>query len=178
MCVIIIKPAGHSLPAKKDLKAAYDHNPDGCGFASPSMSHHCLGFKEFWQHLRLVPKSEPCIIHLRWATHGTVKESNCHPFYDEGTHTWFAHNGILPFHPKGDVTDSEYAFRRILAPSLRRHHIYSSEFAEVVHRIIGGSRFAFLQDGSLRAFGQYYEYKGCYYSNLRHLSTRWWCKAS
>lgn len=176
MCVIIIKTKEAKMPSKKDLKLAFQRNPDGCGFASESMNYHCLKFEDFWQHIKLVPKNEACIIHFRWATHGSVKVSNCHPFYDQDTNTWFAHNGILAFNPKGDITDSEYAFRRILAPALKNHDIYSREFEAKVKRIIGGSRFAFLQDGNLRAFGQYYEYKGCYYSNLRHLQAPWWCK--
>ena len=177
MCVIIIKTAGHNLPAKKDLKKAYQCNPDGCGFASQSRNFHSLDFDEFYAQLRLVPREEACIIHFRWATHGSVRADNCHPFYDKATNTWFAHNGVLPFRPKGDLTDSEFAFRQFLAPSLRVHDIYSREFADTVHSIIGGSKFAFLQDGNLRAFGHYVEYKGCYYSNLRHLDT-WWHKAS
>lgn len=175
MCVIIIKTAGHKLPKKSELKAAYKRNPDGCGFVSESMSYKSLDFEDFYQHIKDVPKDENCIIHFRWATQGSVSEDNCHPFYDQETNTWFAHNGCLPYHPKEDITDSEFAFRKKLVPSLKVNGLYSQAFARDVNNIIGGSKFAFMQNGQLKCFGRFIEYGGCYYSNLHHLSTPLWC---
>ena len=176
MCVIIIKPRGAKLPTKKELKMAFARNHDGCGFVSERDTYKSLHFEDFWRRVKNVGKDENCIIHFRWATHGSVCLSNCHPFRDSKTHTFFAHNGILAVRPKGDMTDSETAFRKYLAPALSHHDIYSPAFASLVNQIIGSSKFAFMQDGELRVFGDFYKYGGCYYSNLHHLRTpyyRW-----
>lgn len=174
MCVICIKPAGQALPPKSELQKMFNQNSDGCGFVSESRHYKGLDFERFYDQLRRVPVSENCIIHFRWATHGSVSRKNCHPFYDQTTDTWFAHNGVLPIEPVGDRTDSEQAFRSILVPALHIYNIYSRGFKRAVETVIGSSRFAFLQHGQLKTFGTFYAHNGCYYSNLRHLQTRFW----
>lgn len=49
-------------------------------------------------------------MHFRFATHGSVRNRNCHPFRDGDL--FFAHNGVLPYPSVGDRTDSEFAFLR------------------------------------------------------------------
>ena len=169
MCVIIIKTAGNRLPSKRELRMAYNRNHDGCGFVSESDHYKSLDFEDFYARLKKVPKDEHCIIHFRWATHGEVSIENCHPFYDKKSDTWFMHNGILAITPYKGKTDSETAFRKLLAPAIRRYGLYSRELQAAVHEIIGSSKFAFMQGGNLKAFGHFIEYKGCYYSNLYHL---------
>ena len=170
MCVIIIKTKGHALPSKKELKAAYLRNHDGCGFVSETRHYKSLDFEDFYNHLRVVPKGENVIIHFRWATHGSVSLANCHPFYDKKSGTWFAHNGILRVIPFRGKTDSETAFRRYLAPTISKWGLYSPQMKTIVSNIIDGSKFAFMKDGQLRVFGNFIEYGGCFYSNLHHLS--------
>ena len=169
MCVICVKSAGHALPTKALLRAMYNHNQDGCGFVSKSLSYHSMDFEDFYSVLQKVPKKEACIIHFRWATHGSVNISNCHPFHDDDTGVWFAHNGVLPIRPKKDMTDSETAFRNVLIPVIKRYGYMSDKLSATACRIIGGSRFAFMKDGRVRLFGQFYKYGGCLYSNLRFL---------
>lgn len=169
MCVIIIKTAGHNLPSKKELKMAYQRNHDGCGFVSEHDHYKSLDFEDFYQRLKKVKKDENCIIHFRWATHGKVSLANCHPFYDKKSRTWFMHNGILAITPYKGKTDSETAFRKYLAPVIRRYGLYSKELQTVAGNIIDSSKFAFMQDGQIKTFGRFIEYNGCYYSNLYHL---------
>ena len=88
MCVICVKPAGRALPTKAELKAMFVQNHDGCGFACKSFSYHSMDFEDFYESLCRVPKKEPCIIHFRWATHGSVGLGNCHPFHDDETGVW------------------------------------------------------------------------------------------
>ena len=169
MCVICISPAGKSLPTKKELKAMFQRNHDGCGFVSESDHYKSLDFEDFYARLKKVPKNENCIIHFRWATHGEVNLENCHPFYDKKSGTWFMHNGILNITPYKGKTDSETAFKKYLAPCIRKHGLYSKELQTAAHNIIDSSKFAFMQDGHIKAFGRFIEYGGCFYSNLNHL---------
>lgn len=167
MCIIITKPAGVEMPEKEILMLCAIHNRDGCGFATPGKVYHNLNYNTFQRELDKVSKDEPCIIHFRWATHGSVKKANCHPFYDRSTGIAFAHNGVLGIKPMGDMTDSETAFRTRLLPVIKQYGLDSRALAAEVRSIIGYSKFAFLDsDGKLRMFGPYHLMNGCYYSNL------------
>lgn len=173
MCVIIVKPEGVKMPDNDIIAAAYEANPDGCGFVSPTASYKGLSFRAFKNTLSRVGTNEPCIIHFRLATHGSVKKANCHPF-NRGD-VWFAHNGILDIRPKGDMTDSETAFDRIIYPAIVRHGYGSRGMDMAVAAVIGYSRFAFMQGDDVRIYGDFAEMDGCYYSNLRFLPyVGWW----
>lgn len=112
----------------------------------------------------------PLVIHFRYATHGSVRRANCHPFRDGAAGVSFAHNGVLPVIPRGDKTDSETAFRRLLSPVIRLHGLGSPDLAAAVDEIIGGSRFAFLSDDArILTFGQFCGSGGCLYSNPNFL---------
>lgn len=166
MCVIIYKPAGINLPSAMTLEAAYRANPHGCGFASPSLSYKGLDFTNFKRRLAAVPDSEPCIIHLRLATHGSIKRLNCHPFKRGGI--VFAHNGILDIEPVGDRTDSETAFLKYIYPAIRVNGWGSVEADRVIHQLISSSKFALMYHDDVRLYGSFImQADGCYYSNLR-----------
>ena len=169
MCVICIKNRGVEMPTDDILKLMYMANREGCGFCTPTLSYKGLSFDSFMKKIRQVKRDEPCLIHFRLATHGSVKTSNCHPFYDRQTNTFFMHNGVLGISAKKDMTDSETAFREYFLPVIRTYGLYSRELKETVSKIIGGSRFAFMQDGDLRVFGDFQEYRGLYFSNLRFM---------
>ena len=166
MCVICVKPKGAQMPSNEIIRAMYQTNSDGCGFCTPTKSYKGLSLASFMREIRRVSVDEPCIMHFRWATHGSVRQSNCHPFYDDGARTWFAHNGVLDILPIGDKTDSETAFRYVFAPLIRSYGLHSKELREAVRDMIGGSRFAFMQGEEVVMYGNYYKRFGCYYSNL------------
>lgn len=168
MCVLIVKPAGVDIPSKEIIEAAHKANPHGCGLASPSVHYKGLNFKEFKKHLNAVSKYEPCIIHFRFATHGSICDKNCHPFKQDDT--WFAHNGILDIEPEGDMTDSETAFKNIIYPTIEAHGIDSLEVEDAIDSVIGYSKFAILHDDELYLWGDFLDSDdGCFYSNLRFL---------
>lgn len=168
MCVIIYVPAGAKLPSYEELKAAHKNHPHGCGFACKSMHYKGMSFERFFERLQFTPLDEDLIIHFRYATHGSIGVKNCHPFKFKGM--WFAHNGILSIKPREDMTDSETAFRDILAPAAIEYGLDSKEFAEIESEVRGHSKFAFIgKDGKGRLFGDFTMYNGRYYSNTRHL---------
>lgn len=175
MCLLIFKPKGRAIPSETVLRAAAKANPDGFGFATPNKYMRSLDFETFYKHLKSVKDDEPCIIHARWATHGSVKKSNCHPFRKDGVS--FAHNGVLRIDPIGDKTDSETAFLLYILPAVKHYGLYSREVSEIVSRIIGTSKFALIdENGDSKLFGNFTRLEdGNFYSNLRwqyHLDYR------
>ena len=149
----------------------YRANSHGCGFCTPTKYYRGLSFDAFMQKIRQVRIDEPCIIHFRLATHGSVKRNNCHPFYDAGTGTYFAHNGILNVMPYKDTTDSETAFRSLFVPQIRQHGLQSDELAYSVQQVRAntGSKFAFMQGEDVLLFGEFQTYEGCLCSNMRFI---------
>ncbi|MBD5242068.1 MAG: hypothetical protein HDS59_08330 [Barnesiella sp.] len=166
MCVIIYKPAGVKMPSIEILNAAYRANPHGCGFSSSSKTFKSLDYSKLLRQLSQVADSEPCIIHFRLATHGSVKQSNCHPFKRGGI--TFAHNGVLGIAPVGDKTDSETAFIKYIYPAIKRYGWDSCEVDSLINHLIGFSKFAIMYHGEVKLYGNYLlQPDGCYYSNLR-----------
>lgn len=164
MCVIIAVPADAKLPSKTELMAAHTANPHGCGFiSSKGKKYKGLDFETFYNELRKVDADESVIIHFRYATHGSVRPGNCHPFLNDGV--GFAHNGVLNIAAEKDKTDSQTAFDNLLMPVIRQYGVGSPELKSAVDCIIGGSRFAFMADGKITLYGHYTEVNGRYYSN-------------
>lgn len=167
MCLLIFKPKEKKIPTFATLKAAAEANPDGFGFATPTRYMRTLNFDKFYEEIQKVPDSEPCIIHLRFATHGSIKTSNCHPFKRNGV--TFAHNGILNIEPLPDKTDSETAFILRIFPAVERYGLFSRETSRAVNSIIGSSKFAIMDStGATKLFGDFTRLEdGNFYSNLR-----------
>lgn len=174
MCVIIVKKKGVEMPSERELRLAYEYNPHGCGFVSSNgLYWRGMDFEEFLRRVGGVSKEDACIIHFRIATHGSIGPKNCHPFRGElnGEPVYFAHNGVLPIRPKGDVTDSEAEFRDVLLPAMGTFGYRSSEFSRLVARVIHTSKFAFMYRGEARVFGRWFrDSDGLLWSNLNHRS--------
>ncbi len=180
MCVICYIPQGVETPPYKVIKAMRIANPHGMGFCTPSQYRKSVAnFEVFVRCLKRRSINEPCLIHFRLATHGSIKQENCHPFHDRKTGVYFAHNGILDIKPANDKTDSETAFRKRFLPIIKKYGFESEELEAEVNRIIGGSKFVFMQIAktetkyeedisvNVKMFGQFEEWLGCYFSNLR-----------
>lgn len=166
MCIIITKPAGVRVPPMAIIARCAALNPHGFGFATKDRIYKTLSFEDFKREIKTIRKDETAILHFRYATHGSIKASNCHPFRDDKTGVSFAHNGILDITPIGDMTDSETAFRTRIVPAIKEYGFDSDEFIKANHDIIGGSRFAYIdKDGDYRLYGAFTHYKGCWYSN-------------
>ena len=167
MCVICVINKGVPTPPDNVIRAMHRCNPDGTGIVTPTDHYKGMSVELLLRHLHKRNIDEPCLMHFRLATHGSIKKANCHPFHDDASGTWFMHNGILGISPTGDMTDSETAFREILAPEIQAHGLRSDNVRYAVRNIIGGSRFAFLQGSDVQLYGQYERWNGCLFSNLR-----------
>ena len=171
MCVISYIPANVPTPGNNIIRAMYLTNPHGIGFCTPTAYYRGLNYQAFLRALKRRKIGEPCIMHFRLATHGSIRRGNCHPFHDGETGVYFAHNGVLSVTPTGDRTDSETAFRGNFMPVIRRFGLQSSHVDDVAFWLAGtnGSKFAFMQGSNVRLFGDFTLYDGVYYSNLRFL---------
>ena len=154
------------MPSEEVLTACNRANPHGFGFVSETDFYKGFDFNQLLDRLSRVPDNENCIIHFRLATHGSVRRSNCHPF-NHGD-VYFAHNGILDIRPYKDKTDSQTAFEKYIYPCIETYGLESDELRYTVSRIIGGSKFAIMQGGDIRLFGDFTRRDdGCLYSNRR-----------
>lgn len=165
MCCIVYKPKGIEMPNVSVLNRIKSINHDGYGFVSSRHHFKTLDYGAFLAHLSKVTTDEECLIHLRYATHGSVCRQNCHPFKRDNV--WFMHNGVLPIVPVKNHTDSETAFILKIYPVIKKYSFDSIQTDKAIMSIIGSSRFAFMHDGEVRLYGDYKEIGGIYYSNLR-----------
>jgi predicted glutamine amidotransferase len=98
MCVVIVKPAGRSIP-EHYINNAWQSNSDGGGFAYVKdgkvvIEKGLMTLKEFKAALEtalLKNKKSVFLIHLRTRTQGAKSEENTQPFQIKGAA--FAHNG-------------------------------------------------------------------------------------
>lgn len=165
MCVIICVPKGVELPPIEVLQAAFKRNPDGCGFVSATRHYKSLHFRAFYRHLIKRDINENVIIHFRYATHGSVRLGNCHPFYRG--RCWFMHNGVLPIASENDKTDSQICFNRYIYPKIKKYGYGSTEhLEEMKYWTSRGSKFAMMHNGEMIMSGNFILKNGCYFSNL------------
>lgn len=166
MCIIIYKPHGVNIPNADFLYSAARMNHDGFGFCTPEKLYKTISIDYFLQKIKSIKKSEPCLIHFRLAMHGSIKQSNCHPF--KRGDLKFCHNGILDIATDDDKTDSETAFE-YMAPIIHEYGFGSPEMDCIVNKIIGVSRFAFMKGNEVLLYGHWCAYNGLILSNTNIL---------
>lgn len=163
MCVIIFKPAGKPMPDMSILDACATCNPHGYGFVSHKRHYKTMDYEDFLTELSKVKDNENCLIHMRIATHGSVGTKNCHPFIKGSVA--FMHNGTLSIPVSNDMTDSETAFTKYIYPAIRKHGFLSTEVSNVIRNIRETSRFALMQNGIVRMFGDFKQIGDYWFSN-------------
>lgn len=172
MCCILYIPSGVKTPPITTLKAIHRANPHGIGFVDADGNNlKTLDLSCFLQAVKQRHTDAACIIHFRLATHGSISEKNCHPFYDEAHNVWFAHNGVLPIPSHDDMTDSEIFFREGFLDALDSSRIgfHDPDLWRYVEQVRGSSRFIFMRGDIIRMLGQWHERQGVFYSNLNWL---------
>lgn len=176
MCIIAIKDAGVQFPTLDTVETMCDNNPDGFAVVwhkagdKHSRVYRTMDRDKFLKRYKMIIrnhdyKTTTMYIHARIATHGSLKQSNCHGFVDHNTRLCFAHNGILGIKNRDDLTDSETFFRDYFIPVYRHGGWFEAE--KLIKDTIGYSKFVFMDgDGHLRKFGNYIrDNAGVLYSN-------------
>lgn len=100
MCVIVVKPQGVAIRTEV-LKAAWDNNADGAGFAYTENGKVVVekgfmrweDFEQAWDVFQAKPVSRTSnvLIHFRIRSQGAISPENTHPFPVKGG--VMAHNG-------------------------------------------------------------------------------------
>jgi hypothetical protein len=175
MCCILYIAAGVDTPTIATLESVYLFNRHGIGFAdADGNSCKTLSFRRFTKEIQKRHRDAACIIHFRLATHGSISEKNCHPFYDEAHNVWFAHNGVLPIRSHDDMTDSEIFFREGFIPALNDCGDYSApELWQYVENERCGTRFIFMHGNDIKMLGNWHELDGVFYSNMNWAGYRY-----
>lgn len=176
MCIIAIKQKGVQFPDIDIVETMCDNNPDGFAVVwhsnrdRYSRVYRTMDRDKFLKRYKMIVrhhdyKTTSLYLHARIATHGSLKQSNCHGFVDNATRLCFAHNGILSIPNRDDLTDSETFFRDYFIPTFRHGGWHEAE--RLIRDKIGYSKFVFMDgDGHLKYFGNYIkDSTGILYSN-------------
>ncbi len=177
MCILIAKAAAVRKMTTEEIRNSATSNPDGFGMAyvvgdGKIHVHKTFNVDEIIKLNDELPEWASIIYHFRIATHGSVNLANCHPFLDKERGVVFGHNGILHIKNFGDMTDSETAFRYLLAPNIQEQNIMqNAELDIAVDAIIDSSKFALMNTkGEVKTYGQFIDEDGLLFSNTTYKS--------
>lgn len=183
MCVAIYKPDSIPTPDLKTLKACWNANPDGAGFAmykNGSIEIHkgFMKWKDFekaYKKYGLSTFSGPLLLHFRIATHGNICKGNTHPFpisnLKEELQTvdsvlkesaCLIHNGILPITPSDKaISDSMELCKR-----LSRFDSVTQALG-LLNEFLGSNKIAIMDRyGRVTIWGDWIDVGGVWFSNL------------
>jgi hypothetical protein len=173
MCLIVHKPAGRAFNLDLITQAA-SVNRDGFGLMWPEdgklQTVKILDMTQLRHTVELFNK-RPEIeagLHLRYATHGTISNDNCHPFSRNGF--GLMHNGIISHvKTKGDESDTRAFCRAYAWPMLRRHGINVDTVYQLASLHGPGNRLLVADSaGNFARTGDWTEVEGCQYSNTSY----------
>jgi hypothetical protein len=185
-CIIVSKPAGIPLPSIETLQNCWKRNSHGAGYAvaKDGAVHIRKGFMT-WESFANIDFAEltpfACILHFRYATHGSQSPGNCHPFPVTGnlrsktrtTDVAIAHNGVI--HgvaiTKPDYSDTMSYIEQSIAPYWKRckkrgSYMYSMKASKRTLLDETNSKWAFLYpNGSIINVGRGIKEHGLWFSN-------------
>lgn len=178
MCIAIYKPKDVELPSKEILKICFSNNPHGAGFVTdiigsyPGISTYkgYFTFDEFYEKfINNVKKEHVCLIHFRFATHGSKNIENCHPFvfykydfndkYGEHPATFSAliHNGVVNNGLKNQKHSDTFWLTKQIECGKK---INNETFKDTNNKVA-----IINSDKSIELFGSWIEDNGIFYSN-------------
>ena len=176
MCLAIHKPKGKTIP-EHYLMEGMANNKDGAGFCyfdgyKVVIEKGFFTWKEFIKAYNKIKQYE-CLIHFRWATHGSICQANCHPF-ESFDGSAVIHNGILSIKAIGDLTDTQTFVDFILTPILEQGvKPESPAFHYLMEQSINTSKvLIMLKTGKVIIYNERlgHEEKGVWYSNSTYKS--------
>lgn len=182
MCVIIKVEPKKTLP-KELLKNCYDNNPDGYGMMiaeNDGLFFHkdVKDFDDFWKMWRSFDRDKPRAIHFRRKTHGLLNQENCHPFFPEGGHVGFMHNGVINVPETHKDMNDTYNFMKLkIEPWITRFPEIVEEdfFYKMLEEQTSSSKLLFLtRSGNyhLTNLSMWHTAHGCMFSNKHSLDRR------
>lgn len=189
MCILIYVPKNVALPDDEKLYSCFDSNPDGIGISWNNGVQTFLkkGFMEIEHFLLYLDQKRDelidcdVLIHFRYATHGSVNASNCHPFVVsdrigdlkrkryQGKDLILAHNGIIhgkeyTRKTKNDLSDTMIFTKRL--------HCLGLDNAEIKHILLSG-KFCLMYPDHVDRYGSFIEDDGVFYSNDSYKRNLW-----
>lgn len=165
MCVIIHKPEGVEV-TPKDIKGAFETNPDGFGVMFYDKAQdRIIGKKGVFKNIKKIMavfntlRETEAIYHFRIKTHGSICNEQCHPFQicskdRDGMDIFFMHNGTI-HKQKGQAgeSDTQMFCNAFLKPLLQPNpnFIKTEAFKDLIESYIGGyNKLAFMyEDGKI-----------------------------
>ena len=154
MCLIILTQPSVKLPTKKELKYAWDNNPHGAGYSfyKESLSiikKELLDFKVFYSMLKkdykAYGKFSQFLIHFRYATHGVIDNSNCHPFNMTNGPT-MAHNGIICEMPEHPTKSDTIIFKENILEKLPTRFWENQSIMILLETFLDGNKIVFIHN--------------------------------
>lgn len=185
ICIIAYAPKGVDIPTTEQLKAMWDTNPDGAGYAYEDNSHHIVYKKGFMTLESLLKdlenperfKNTNFAIHFRIGTSGKNDAPTCHPFplsttfgelrQTEGkAESVLFHNGILSQGKKANPLSSDTQdFVVAFAPLLRKYN-KSKTRDFFMEELTKGSKVLILyKNNKTKMYGQWEKDGELYVSN-------------
>jgi len=185
MCILIHKPQGVKMPTNDQLEICFENNPHGAGIGwidHDGLSHIRKGFmdvkslKDFIQKNGRMLDSVDVVLHFRYATHGSIRVGNCHPFPVDvklvnlrntnytGYFRIMAHNGVISEFNKFTGGKTDLSDTICLAKLIHEDGDDAAYIKDILTK--GHNKFV-ISDGNgvMKRFGQFIEDGGIFWSN-------------
>jgi len=195
MCIICVKQAGVKLPKDKTIRAMFENNSNGAGFAYKTEKDDTVkiekGFfevKAFIDAVRSKVRREySAVLHFRLATSGATDAGNCHPFpvlRDVETmrqtsaivEIAAAHNGVFSMPTDKLYSDTQLWIASRLADDSIVKNLHRSAVQHLLQDSLGTSKLAIIAKSmkNVLMFGAFEHDKksGLYYSNTGYKKDR------
>ena len=161
MCLIIYKDIDNPIPDFQLFEEAYTFNSDGFGLMFPHdgriVHDKTIGNLDMIESIFQAYSSDnlKMAYHLRFGTHGTIDNNNCHPFEilsleKDGKDLFLMHNGILAISQWDlSMSDTWHFVNDWLKPILQDnpHLINKKWFCDLIGYTIGYGNKFLLMDG-------------------------------
>lgn len=189
MCLLVLAYPNHT-PKKSELNCACEVNPDGFGFAflidaTKIITGHSLNkndaMKRFYKLREKYPEAY-ALFHARYATTGSIKLENCHP-YQIGVgnkKSILAHNGVLPIKPIiGDDRSDTKIFAEDYLTEFGLHNLDDEQFFGEIEEFCSGSKLVIFTTDEKMKYNVYvinehlgHKKNGVWYSNYSYCEVK------